>query len=621
MRGPRLVICGGASVDPERAKLESRSELRLDTRGDEPNVHPKLEDVARVLLQNLTPRLIDFLEIASYIYAADAATERDGKWIEGAIEPWERDFSFVVAVRDLEFWSRPEVKNAMRRAVLFISADKIAFEFTQAVNPALGEEYLDLSSEEWSPTTVDRVVMFSGGLDSLAGAVECASKGERLVLVSHRPTSMLSKRQHDLVDALRTLYPATPILHVPVWVNKDKRFGREHTQRTRSFLFTALGTLVAQSLGAKAVTFFENGVVSINLPVADEVINARASRTTHPVALQELTKLVELIVERPLVVENPFVFDTKRDVVARLAGKPADLIGLTCSCAHTGIYHSKTQPHCGACSQCIDRRIALLHAGLAAYDSPTDYKSDVFTGPRKEGPDKSIAVNYARHGWELHRMSEEQLASQFSAEFARAARPHPPVGKSVARFVAMHKRHGDIVFSVLHDQAISAVDVQFSGTLDESSLIALMFGKNHLVPSWKRYADRICEVLAAGLPAACQTTKPNDEPRLQELCDGLLRAADEKLTREYPLMAWGSSKTKADWSKPGTALWVELKYVRARKDVGVVSRAIAQDITTYGDLGRKVVFVVYDPSRHVIDEQEFAEPVASRLGMFLRVIR
>ena len=116
--------------------------------------------------------------------------------------------------------------------------------------------------------------MFSGGLDSLAGAIESSENGKSLVLVSHRPVTTLDSRQKKLYDQLRKTI-STPTVRIPVWVNKDKKLGREHTQRTRSFLFAALGTAVAESVRAEGIRFFENGIVSINLPVADEVLRAR----------------------------------------------------------------------------------------------------------------------------------------------------------------------------------------------------------------------------------------------------------------------------------------------------------------------------------------------------------
>jgi hypothetical protein len=244
----------------------------------------------------------------------------------------------------------------------------------------------------------------------------------------------------------------------------------------------------------------------------------------------------------------------------------------------------------------------------------------VFRGARKQGPDKNIAVNYARHAMELNVASENEIATKFAAELARAARPHPPIRESAARLVALHKRHGEIVMEVLRQEVKRAAAELVQGTLDESSMLRLVAGQQHRVSTWKRYADRIVAILGAGLPAACQTHRPTNEPHLQEISDGLLRGAGEHLTREFPFMEWGSSKTKPDWSDERFALWVELKYVRERKDVGVAARAVAEDITRYGDIGRRVLFVVYDPD-HLIDDETFADPIERHPGMFVRFVR
>ena len=56
----------------------------------------------------------------------------------------------------------------------------------------------------------------------------------------------------------------------------------EKTQRTRSFLFASLAFVLARMFGKERFTFFENGVISFNLPIAGDVLGARATRTTHP---------------------------------------------------------------------------------------------------------------------------------------------------------------------------------------------------------------------------------------------------------------------------------------------------------------------------------------------------
>jgi hypothetical protein len=283
----------------------------------------------------------------------------------------------------------------------------------------------------------------------------------------------LDARQKKLFHELQGGVP-NQLIHVPVWINKAERFGQEPTQRTRSFLYAALGTVVAESVQAGGVRFFENGIVSLNLPIADEAIRARASRTTHPVALHLLKSLCSAVTERDFAVDNPYLFKTKTDVVMSLsANQAAHLIPYTCSCAHL-MFKSKTQWHCGSCSQCIDRRFAITAAGLLAYDSDTDYVSDVFVGPRKDGPEKSMAVDFVRHGIELCRLSESELAARFNAELSRAVRYEPKRSEAAERLISMLKRHGEVV--KIAEQSEKLV----KGTMDDSSLLALVIGRKHL---------------------------------------------------------------------------------------------------------------------------------------------
>ncbi len=385
---PRLFLCSGATVRNDDAIREGRRIIELDSIGSQPNVNIRFENVAKVLQHHLSPRLMDLLEIAAYVYTADCSTQRGSQWTdEDSTEPWGRDFSFAIPVRDPEFWD--SVSNLMIEVLRFLSDDHYSFRFTPlSEKRSAQQEYLEFGDkDDWPFLHPERVVMFSGGLDSLAGVVESARKGLNLVLVSHRPVATLSARQTTLFNKLQEEFPQQ-LFHVPVWINKDGNFGREPTQRTRSFLYAALGAVVGASVQAGGVRFFENGVVSLNLPVAGEVIRSRASRTTHPVALHLLGELCTAVAGRDFAIDNPYLFKTKKDVVESLKTHQAEhLIGRTCSCAHM-MFKTKAQQHCGCCSQCIDRRFAIIATGLQAQDPQTDYEIDVFTGPRQDGPEK-----------------------------------------------------------------------------------------------------------------------------------------------------------------------------------------------------------------------------------------
>ncbi len=244
------------------------------------------------------------------------------------------------------------------------------------------------------------------------------------------------------------------------------------------------------------------------------------------------------------------------------------LIGHTCSCSHQGIFQSGSQWHCGTCSQCIDRRVAILAAGLEESDPATDYVVGVFTGPRKDGAERNMAVDYARHAIELCRMSEQEMAARFNTEFSRAVRPFPKQAEAARGFIDLHCRHGQTLHGVLQRQVEKHAKELVEGSLAMSSMLAMIVSQRHRVPIWTRYADKIIGLLQAGLPTACKTHKPKDEPHLQELCDAILKGHGLDLVREFPFMRWGSVLTKPDWSAEELTLWVELKYARHCRQMG-----------------------------------------------------
>ena len=57
----------------------------------------------------------------------------------------------------------------------------------------------------------EEVILFSGGLDSLAGAVqEAALEKKRTILVSHRASPKILNKQLNLVNKLQTRLYVTP---------------------------------------------------------------------------------------------------------------------------------------------------------------------------------------------------------------------------------------------------------------------------------------------------------------------------------------------------------------------------------------------------------------------------
>ena len=225
---------------------------------------------------------------------------------------------------------------------------------------------------------------------------------------------------------------------------------REYTQRARSFLYAALAATVASVLGHDRIRFFENGVTSLNLPIAPQLVGGRASRTTHPQSLHGFARLFSELLGQPFGVENPFIWKTKTDTVRLIKEQGCGaLIARSVSCSKT-MEATRLYTHCGRCSQCIDRRFATLAADLTDQEDPPEmYKVDLLTGERTFGENRTMAESFLRRAGQLRSISE----MDFFVEYPEAPRVLRHVGlasdEAGRRIWELHRRHGEEVFAAL----------------------------------------------------------------------------------------------------------------------------------------------------------------------------
>jgi 7-cyano-7-deazaguanine synthase in queuosine biosynthesis len=441
----RLVVCGGAR------HAGGDSILRLALSGRSQNVSLKLEDISKKLVRNIPGLLVDLIEIASYVFCADQATSRGGEAQQAMGADWRRDFRFVIPVRNPGHWNRRNVLEALCSTLSFLSDDNYTFHFEKATNPAPIQNYLEFGGESGTGFKADEVVLFSGGLDSLGGAVEELSNGSRVALVSHRSSSKIFDHQKHLVAELRRRFP-NQVLHVPVLMTRQEPLRvEEHTQRTRSFLYAALAGVIAQLFENTRIRFFENGIVSINLPISEQVVGARATRTTHPMVLELLRQFFSATTGTSIEVDNPFIWKTRTDVTASIVNRGCgELIKHTVSCTRT-YEMTKLYTHCGCCSQCLDRRFAVLAANAAEHDPVEMYRVELLAGARERPNDQTMAESYVRTALELREMSELAFFGRFSGETARVRDGFPSltadeVGRQVLN---LHQRHAQAIGEVL----------------------------------------------------------------------------------------------------------------------------------------------------------------------------
>ncbi|GEP42168.1 hypothetical protein BGE01nite_14590 [Brevifollis gellanilyticus] len=444
---------------------------------EDENVLLRIEDLKRSFYRDIEPQYLDLVEIAAYVYAADQATTRCFSDADRFGEDWRRDFHFHIPVRATGLWKSQEVISALTNLLTFLSDDYFTFHFSQSTKPNdLEQQYLEFDNESHDGRPIDKVVMFSGGLDSLAGAMEeILTEKNRIVLVTHLSTpknnGFLASLKSQIADKAGQAKPH----HVRVRANKQKRLGKEYTQRTRSFLFASFGATIARMLNIDSLRFYENGVVSLNLPLSAQVVGSRATRTTHPKVLSCFERLFSAIGGGGFKVENPFFQDTKAGVIRRLVALGcSDMLQTSISCAHTW-ERTKQHTHCGLCSQCIDRRIAMVAAAAVEYDPLDRYARNIFIDDRPKDEDKMMLAGYldrATKAAGLKGVADLLIAFPQVVD----ALPHIPGGntKAAERVFDLHKRHAEEVGLALGRLvAAHCTDVAY-GRLGRGSLLRAM---------------------------------------------------------------------------------------------------------------------------------------------------
>lgn len=395
---------------------------RLNLWGDDGmKIYPKIE-VIKGFFGEVGERLTDFIEIATYLYAVDQMVVRCQGRVDQHGLLWNRNITMIIAVQDYDFWSRPEVVTILQETMNFLSDDRISFQFEKMTNRPPGQQYFRFKGDETGLSAPpEQVMLFSGGLDSLGGAIqEMLVDGRQTVLIRHRSSSKFKKRYDYLEKTLQDRSQHKGCF-ISINTGKDGEITKEYTQRGRSFLYFTLASTIAHLLGLKSIRFYENGPVSLNLPMSGQVVGGRATRTTHPQTLDYFQKLMRLIVEGDFTVENPFLYKTKSDIVRLIIGQDCgDLIRYSMSCAHAW-QQDNLHHHCGTCSQCIDRRVAIIAADAQSFDDGNDYLTDFFTedvDKKKddfEAENKNLLTSFFLRGDKIG--AEDYSMGKFEADF------------------------------------------------------------------------------------------------------------------------------------------------------------------------------------------------------------
>ncbi|MFZ5908808.1 MAG: 7-cyano-7-deazaguanine synthase [Chloroflexota bacterium] len=598
-----LFLCDGAvpQLTTENAVWDNRVEIR--TQGSQANLKLEIDDLSSSILSPIDALSADIVRIASYVYAADQSVSR-GTETDVYGSKWTRQMHFVIPVSDPSTWGQEEISLGLSDTLSFLTGDNFTFEFAKGTTPITQSVLPERLPNQDTP---DCVVLFSGGADSLCAVIEkVAQEGRRPILVSHRSLPLHDYRQTNLVTHLRARFNQWHFPHISIWVNLQGCKAEDYTQRSRSFLYTCLAIAISRQSNIKEIFLADNGIVSANPPTNAQLVGTTASRTTHPKFLYRLQQLAWKIYQDQIRIENPLAFKTRAETLEILKrNKCCELLEETVSCAHSR--QSKHTPHCGVCSQCVDRRFATCVAQLEKYDPPSRYKVDIFNDPIEDGVNRTLVVSYIRFAKDVEQMTPEEIFKEYTELedcIIPGDRNVPQTAKELADLLRRHAMQvSTVVKEKLRDSAVSL----FEASLPESCLIRLIASGEHSHNPRENFAIRLVSLLQHGIPKIFQSHKPEDENEVQEATDGILASAKEDLDRELPLLSFASISTKPDFSRlDPNAFYIEMKYIKERKNVNRIVTEITSRISVYQKQGAYTLFAVYDPHHCIPDDQKFA---------------
>ena len=362
------------------------------------------------------PVTLDFLFLASVVYNTDKLVAR-----KEADDRWTRTLELSLPVSDHEKWS--VVVDDLETCLSFLTGDVWTIRFIKR------ECELYRPKQRKGPrrnvpsrALGDAACLFSGGLDSLIGAIDYleSNASSSLFLVGHRDRFGGPKSDQDrLYKILKEYYQSRiDLLQVRVGQkllkeDQEKPPSQEKTFRSRSFLFIVLGMYAARAIASQIPLLMpENGTIALNVPLTPSRRGSCSTRTAHPFFLNTLRGIFKKLgIENKLC--NPLELKTKGECVDRCLNPT--LLGATAaesvSCAkrgHPASWCNKSARGCGRCLPCIYRRASLHKIDL---DTET-YGRDICNGQVDLDFDKDLADDLRALVSFLHlNLSKQEIAS------------------------------------------------------------------------------------------------------------------------------------------------------------------------------------------------------------------
>lgn len=417
-----VIVGTRALAELQKSYTVSKKKKRFLLDSPDNNISFSLDVLEDWIGRPFHPLVKDLLEIGVTVHMSDLFTRRG--------RDLGRKLGVVMPVRHPDLWS--DVRGELERTVSSLGRDDFSIYFNKRKQPSASHSKFQIKTDKRC------VCLFSGGIDSVSGAVWALDNGLTPVLISHYAINQLTNIQKPLISQLERIYKGKlgrshKLHHISFLLAKSKKKKGRYllgsqpdsimAQHLRSFLFLSVAAAIALESGIGKIYVFENGPVAMNPLFSEARVN---TRTVHPHFLANFRSLIKAVFGVELHIENPFAYMTKGEVTSILARTDLrELLAHTSSCwnwfrvnliAHNKGIKGFKGHHDGDCFPCVHRRTSTHRANL--WDRDDEYLIDVFKSYPKWTKEMKLGIaDYLRFCRTVLTLSASELlrrAPEFS---------------------------------------------------------------------------------------------------------------------------------------------------------------------------------------------------------------
>ena len=297
-----------------------------------------------------------FLLLSAMVYTIDRSVNRERYSEDG----WSRlfDIDFILPAAEIYTANKVLIEGLLS----YLTGDYWTCSFASVPLVEIPQWNESLYFED-----VRQVNLFSGGMDSLIGAIDSMERVQNgtIFFASHNDGLMGGPKvdQVRLLTHFKRDYAGKfKTFGAPIRIEPE--FSQDSTCRSRSLMFIAIALQVAVFRNLDIV-IPENGSVSLNYPLSPSRRASCSTRTTHPVMLMKLRNLFASM-GLQVRITNPYEFMTKGEMVKACADQAylLDVLSASNSCGKRArkqfFTDNRQATHCGRCMPCMYRKAALV---------------------------------------------------------------------------------------------------------------------------------------------------------------------------------------------------------------------------------------------------------------------